>query len=577
MAGALSLIIGLSLTEGIGVALMLPTLQAAGLNLGHQGAAAYYVKLIERAFGAIGMHPGFIGWLGLCAAVLIARNLTERHRHVSTFAVQLAVEDALRRRLYRAIANADWRFIARARTSDFLHALTSEIERVTIAVLSFMMLAGELALAALYAAIALALSVPMTLIVVGCGLGLAFAMRSRTARIESRGREAAETIARFYAGASEYLASLKAAKSYCAEERNYEIYSATCSRLVEVCNANVREQSAAASWFELGGWAVMLPIFYVAVREIRLPAAELLILLGLFWRLMPRFQSCHTQYQNLRNTLPSFVNLIALEARCLAAAEPAQSTAKALELEHEIRFENVSFAYNPDAGPTLSNINLTIPAGRITALVGASGAGKSTIADLLMGLVTPASGEITIDGTVLPTDAVRAWRQQIGYVGQETPLFHLSVRENLLWARPDADEAMLWRALREAAAEDFIRSLPHGLDTNVGERGVLVSQGERQRIALARALLRHPSILVLDEATNSLDYDKEAKVLNAIEALRGELTVVMIAHRLSTIRWADLIYVVENGAVVEFGGWDELNARRGGRFRALCDAQRLVA
>ena len=122
-----------------------------------------------------------------------------------------------------------------------------------------------------------------------------------------------------------------------------------------------------------------------------------------------------------------------------------------------------------------------------------------------------------------------------------------------------------------------MRALPQGLDTMVGERGTLLSQGERQRIALARALLRRPGLLILDEATNSLDYDNEARVLGAIEALRGGLTVVIVAHRLSAIRWADLIYVLEDGTVVESGGWDELNERRDGRFRALCEAHRLVA
>ncbi|HEX3409981.1 MAG TPA: ATP-binding cassette domain-containing protein, partial [Candidatus Binataceae bacterium] len=227
--------------------------------------------------------------------------------------------------------------------------------------------------------------------------------------------------------------------------------------------------------------------------------------------------------------------------------------------------------------PALRAINLTIPAGRITAIVGPSGAGKSTVADLVMGLFPPDSGRVTIDGTPLVPGAARAWRECIGYVANETALFHLSVRENLLWARPGASEAELLDVLRLAAADEFVRALPRGLETVVGERGAMLSQGERQRIALARALLRRPELLILDEATNSLDYDNEARVLGAIEALSGEVTVLMIAHRLSAIRWADLIYVIEEGVVVESGRWDELNERRDGRFRALCEAHRLVA
>jgi ATP-binding cassette subfamily C protein len=203
--------------------------------------------------------------------------------------------------------------------------------------------------------------------------------------------------------------------------------------------------------------------------------------------------------------------------------------------------------------------------------------GKSTITDIAMGLIVPNSGSVTLDGTLLTAATATAWRTQIGYVAQETTLFHLSIRDNLLWACPGADEAAMFDALRLAAAEDFVRALPKGLDTVIGDRGAMLSQGERQRIALARALVRRPALLVLDEATNSLDYDNEARVLGAIEALRGNLTILLVAHRLSAIRYADLIYVIEAGQVAEAGGWEDLNGREGGRFRALCQAHRLVA
>ena len=194
-----------------------------------------------------------------------------------------------------------------------------------------------------------------------------------------------------------------------------------------------------------------------------------------------------------------------------------------------------------------------------------------------MGLLVADSGTVTLDDVPLTPTAAHAWRRRIGYVAQETTLFHLSIRENLIWARPDTTEAELWEALHIAAADGFVRSLPDGLDTVVGDCGVMLSQGERQRIALARALLRRPSLLILDEATNSMDYANEARVLAAIAKLGGGLTILTVAHRLSAIRGADLIYVVEDGRVVESGGWDDLNNRENGRFRALCDTHRLQA
>jgi ATP-binding cassette, subfamily C, bacterial len=184
-------------------------------------------------------------------------------------------------------------------------------------------------------------------------------------------------------------------------------------------------------------------------------------------------------------------------------------------------------------------------------------------------------GSIAVDDLNLSPERARVWRDQIGYVGPDSFLFHDSVRNNLLWARPEASEEEMLAALRLAAGE-FVATLAAGLDTVVGDRGTMLSQGERQRIALARAILRKPALLILDEATNSLDSESEARVLGALDGLRGELTILLIAHRLSTIRWADLIHVIENGSVVESGSLDSLTARHDSRLRALCEAQSLT-
>jgi ATP-binding cassette subfamily C protein len=194
-----------------------------------------------------------------------------------------------------------------------------------------------------------------------------------------------------------------------------------------------------------------------------------------------------------------------------------------------------------------------------------------------MGLMPPGSGRITVDGTPLNPARARSWREEIGYVAQDTFLFHDTVRANLLWARPDATESELRAALERAAADEFVARLPQDLDTIVGDRGATLSQGERQRLALARALLRQPRLLVLDESTNSLDSENETRILGAIEQIHDGITTVLIAHRLSTIRWADLIYVIENGRVVESGDWETLAARLDGRFRSWCVAQGLAA
>ena len=196
------------------------------------------------------------------------------------------------------------------------------------------------------------------------------------------------------------------------------------------------------------------------------------------------------------------------------------------------------------------------------AIVGPSGSGKTTLADLILGLLSPTEGTIFIDGQPLEDELVHHWRSSIGYVPQETFLFHDTVRHNLLWAKRDATEDELWKAIELAAAAGFVSALPDGLDTVVGDRGIRLSGGERQRLALARALLRRPTLLLLDEATSSLDTANELRIQEAIEGLHGELTMVVIAHRLSTIRRADSIVVLDRGQVVEADTWESCAGKR---------------
>ncbi|HEX8918995.1 MAG TPA: ABC transporter ATP-binding protein, partial [Chloroflexota bacterium] len=184
-------------------------------------------------------------------------------------------------------------------------------------------------------------------------------------------------------------------------------------------------------------------------------------------------------------------------------------------------------------------------------------------------------GQVLVDDSPLDPKQVGAWRSRIGYVAQETFLFHDTVRGNLLWARPGASESDLHDALCMAAADSFVAALPHGLDTIVGERGVQLSGGERQRLALARALLRKPSLLILDEATSSIDVENERRIQDAIERLHGRLTILLITHRLGTVQGADSVNLLEHGRLLESGTWEELMEKTSGRFRTMFLTQNL--
>jgi ABC-type multidrug transport system fused ATPase/permease subunit len=255
-----------------------------------------------------------------------------------------------------------------------------------------------------------------------------------------------------------------------------------------------------------------------------------------------------------------------------AASSP---TADVLPLQREIRLENVSFQYPGTEGPSVREISLTVPYRGFIALVGSTGAGKTTIADVILGLLRPQVGELTVDGVPVTDDNMRAWQNNLGYVPQDIYLTDDTITANIAFGIPpeQRDQAAVEWAARIANIHDFVsRELPEGYDTVVGERGVRLSGGQRQRIGIARALYHDPEVLVLDEATSNLDQETEAAVHEAVQQAAAAKTVIMIAHRLSTTKDCDILYLFDHGRLVDQGSYESL-LRSSDRFQAMAAAR----
>ncbi len=567
-----------SLTEGLGIALLFPILQVAGFNLANQGHVGHYTAEVRALLVRSGLPPTL--WLAVLLLIFLLlmamRSLFSRAQSVLTFRTALGYELALGKRLYQAIIHADWLFLVRRRSSDFTHALTGELTRVATCTYLLIGTLANAILALVYIAVALKLSAGMTFLVLATGAALLLISRRWLRAVHESGTAVSESVSEVYAAATEHLQNLKAMKFSDAQNSDLAMFSSLQSSALQQSLNNTRSQAAAAFWFEAGSLMVLAAIIFASLEVLRVAPASVLLLLAVFTRLIPRLAAGQSQLQAFLSELPAFENVMEVYRDCVANAEVPGAAGPAPVFAREIRLEHVGFRYDALRPMVLEDVSLTIAAGRITALAGSSGAGKSTVADLVNGLLSPLHGRVLVDGVELTPQTARAWRRHAGYVAQDTVLFHDTVRANLRWACPDASEPEMNESLRLAAAE-FVLDLPQGLDTVVGDRGMLLSHGQRQRIALARALLRKPALLILDEATSSLDLENEKRILDSIERLQGRLTILLIAHRVSAMQCADMIYVIENGRVAESGDWESLSHRPESRVGSLFRLQDALA
>lgn len=410
----------------------------------------------------------------------------------------------------------------------------------------------------------------VTMVVLGTfGGGMALAFKRLRPLFRERGKINAEVTGRL----AETLGGVRIVKAYTAEKREELVFAKGAHRILRNVAQSMTGVSSVSAFSTVVLGAIGISMMLVGGNAIR--AGQMTI--GDFVMYLT-FTALITvpivQLANIGTQMTeAFAGLDRIrEIRDMATEDQEDVNRASLpELRGDVEFQQVTFEYNPGV-PVLKDVSFVAPAGSTTALVGSSGSGKSTLISLAMAFNRPLSGKVLVDGRDLESVKLRDFREYLGVVLQDNFLFDGSIAENIAFARPHASRDEIIAVSRIAHCDEFIQEFENGYDTVVGERGVRLSGGQRQRVAIARAILADPKLLILDEATSSLDSESEALIQDGLRSLRHGRTTFVIAHRLSTIQSADQILVLEHGQIVERGTHDELLALNG-RYRQLYDKQ----
>lgn len=544
---ALPLALLVSAIQTVGLLTLFPILAAAGITGASETAVSGW---ITDGFRALGLAPTLPAALSLFALAVAMREALMRAQTIFHAQLQQAFIRRLRSDLFEAVTYADWLHLCRAKPAVYLETLTGEISRVGAATQHLVRLSTSIIFLLGYLVAAMLVSPAMTGLAIASGAVLLASLKPSFRRAAGLGQWQTDINARLTGWVNDQLGGLRIIRVLSAQRRSLDQFDTQLAEFERLGTDTARNQANRNFGFNLAALLILCGLLFAGIAWLALPGASLMVLIVIFSRVMPQLSAIQIGYGFLRHLTPAYDSYLGLLGRAREHREAVDiAAAPAPEFTREISFAKVGFSYDPGTGPdVLKDFSMALPVGSATALVGASGAGKSTAADLLMGLLKPTSGAILVDGADLAQGDLAAWRRRVMYVPQDAFLFHDTVRANLIWARPDASDDALREVLATAGLDGVIARMPEGIDTVIGERGAGLSGGERQRLALARALLVEPSLLILDEATSALDAASEEHMQEVLGRLKGKVTLLVIAHRTSSLRLCDRIIRIEDGA-----------------------------
>jgi subfamily B ATP-binding cassette protein MsbA len=547
-----------SLAEGIGISLFIPLLSGSGAQGEDQQSSGWLDDRLTDLFGNLSSDDRLVVISGLIILAVTARALLQYANAAGLARLEATLGHELRNRVHRQLLDVHYGWLVRTDEGRLLNILANETWRVTNALGILVRMIVDVCTVVIYVALLLLLGWQRTLVVGGALLVISTLVRRLTRTVEQLSHDATKANADLGTRMLETTDGAKVIRAFGREDIEHTRFDDISWRVANLFKKVELRKALVTPIHEVLAAVVLVGILFISLKSDPGNIGSILVFVIVLYRLQPKVK----EIDGNRLGLLAHAGGVSEVDAILRDDKPKviDGTTDAGDLEPGFTVEHASFRYAPDDPLALTDITIDIPARRTTALVGSSGAGKSTLVDLLLRFHDPDEGRVTFGGVDLTDLQLASFRARTALVNQDVYLFNTTIRENIAVGNPDGD---VERAADLAHATEFIERLPDGFDTMVGNDGIRLSGGQRQRLALARAIVRDPDVLLLDEATNALDSDSEHLVQEALDLLGTDRTVVVIAHRLSTIRRADHVVVLDRGRVVEQGSPAELIASDG--------------